>query len=76
MARKDYTGAGMSRLLANYARAADMAGEITISDFAAEKIRKLLARAAEGHRLRIKVVEGGGSGIEYKMNIHSPQADD
>ena len=43
MARKDYTGAGMSRLLANYARAADMAGEITISDFAAAKIRKLLA---------------------------------
>jgi Fe-S cluster assembly iron-binding protein IscA len=53
-----------------------MAGEITISDRAADKIRKLLARAAEGHGLRIKVVEGGGSGFEYKMNIHSPQAED
>ena len=53
-----------------------MAGAIIITDRAADKIRKLLARAAERHGPRIKVVEGGCSGFEYKMKIHSPQAED
>ena len=53
-----------------------MVGEITITDRAAEKIRKLLSGAAEECGLRIKVVEGGCSGFEYKMDIDSPAADD
>ena len=57
-------------------RASDTAGEITISDRAAAKIRKLLAGAAKGHGLRIKVVEGGCSGFEYKMEINSAEAED
>lgn len=53
-----------------------MAGEITITDCAAEKIRALLAGANAGHGLRVKVVEGGCSGFEYKMDIDSPGAED
>jgi iron-sulfur cluster assembly accessory protein len=53
-----------------------MVGEITMIDRAAEKIRALLAGATEGHGLRVKVVEGGCSGFEYKMDIDSPEADD
>jgi len=53
-----------------------MVGEITITDRAAEKIRALLAGAKEGHGLRVKVVEGGCSGFEYKMDIDSPEAED
>ena len=53
-----------------------MAGKITITDRAAEKIRTLLAGAAEGHGLRVRVVEGGCSGFEYKMEIGFPDADD
>ena len=53
-----------------------MAGEITITDRAAEKVRALLAQAKAGHGLRVKVVEGGCSGFEYKMEIDSPAADD
>jgi len=49
---------------------------ITITDRAAEKIRALLAGAKQGHGLRVKVVEGGCSGFEYKMEIDSPAADD
>jgi len=53
-----------------------MAGEITITDHAADKIRKLLSGAKDGDGLRIKVVEGGCSGFEYKMDIHPPEAED
>jgi iron-sulfur cluster assembly protein len=53
-----------------------MAGEITISDRAAEKIRALLGGAKDGHGLRVKVVEGGCSGLEYKMEIDLPGAKD
>jgi len=53
-----------------------MVGEITISDRAAEKIRTLLTEATAGQGLRVKVVEGGCSGFEYKMDIDSPEADD
>ena len=53
-----------------------MVADITITDRAAEKIRALLAGAKEGHGLRVKVVEGGCSGFEYKMDIHSPDAQD
>ena len=53
-----------------------MAGEITITDRAAEKIRKLLAEAPEGNGLRVRVVEGGCSGYEYKMEIGLPVPED
>lgn len=53
-----------------------MAGEITITDRAAEKIRRLLTGAKEGHGLRVEVVEGGCSGFEYKMEIGFPEAED
>ena len=53
-----------------------MAGEITITDRAAEKIRKLLTGAKDGYGLRVGVVEGGCSGYEYKMEIDSPAAED
>jgi iron-sulfur cluster assembly protein len=53
-----------------------MAGEITMTDRAAEKIRALLAGAKEGRGLRVKVVEGGCSGFEYKMEVDSPAVED
>jgi iron-sulfur cluster assembly accessory protein len=53
-----------------------MAGEITITHRAAEKIRKLLTGAKEGHGLRVKGVEGGCSGYEYKMEIGIPEVED
>ena len=53
-----------------------MVGEITITDRAAEKIQQLLTGSTEGHGLRVRVVEGGCSGFEYKMDIDSPAAED
>jgi iron-sulfur cluster assembly accessory protein len=53
-----------------------MSGELTITDRAAEKIRALLVGAKAGHGLRVRVVEGGCSGFEYKMGIDSPGTED
>jgi iron-sulfur cluster assembly protein len=53
-----------------------MVGEVKITDRAAEKIRQLLAGKSEGHGLRVKVVEGGCSGFEYKMVIDVRAAED
>jgi iron-sulfur cluster assembly accessory protein len=53
-----------------------MIGEITLSDRAAEKIRKLLDGNSEEKGLRLKVVAGGCSGFEYKMAIDAPAAQD
>lgn len=53
-----------------------MVGEITITDRAAEKIRALLAGAREENGLRVKVVEGGCSGFEYKMDMDTAAAED
>jgi iron-sulfur cluster assembly protein len=53
-----------------------MAGEITITDRAADKIRKLLTGAKDDYGLRIKVVEGGCSGFEYEMDINPAEAED
>jgi len=53
-----------------------MPGEITITDRATEKIRKLLTGAKDGYGLRVNVVEGGCSGYEYKMEIDSAAAED
>jgi iron-sulfur cluster assembly protein len=53
-----------------------MTAEITMTDRAEEKIRVLLVGAKYGYGLRVKVVEGGCSGFEYKMDIDAPTADD
>ena len=54
-----------------------MAAEINITDRAAEKIKKLLrAEKREGQGLRLKVVEGGCSGFENKMDFAAPCAED
>jgi iron-sulfur cluster assembly protein len=53
-----------------------MAGEITITDRAADRIRKLLTDTPAGNGLRVEVVEGGCSGLEYKMAIGFPEAGD
>lgn len=54
-----------------------MAAEINITDRAVEKIKKLLAaEKREGQGLRIKVVEGGCSGLENKMDFDAPRAED
>lgn len=53
-----------------------MTGKMTITERAAEKVRALLAQAKAGHGLRIRVVEGGCSGFEYKMAIDSIAAGD
>jgi len=53
-----------------------MEEEVTITDRAAEKINGLLTGAGHGQGLRIKIVEGGCSGYEYKMTIDGPVAGD
>jgi iron-sulfur cluster assembly protein len=53
-----------------------MVGKVKITDRAGEKIRQLLAGKSEGHGLRVKVVEGGCSGFEYKMVIDVRAAED
>jgi iron-sulfur cluster assembly protein len=53
-----------------------MTKEITITDSAAEKIKALLAGTKEDHGLRVKVVEGGCSGFEYKMAIDAAGTED
>lgn len=53
-----------------------MVVEVTITDHAAAKCCKLLARAAQGHGLRVSVVEGGGSGFEYKLEIGCAETQD
>lgn len=51
-----------------------MAGEITITDRAAKKIRAILAAAKEEHGLRVRVIEGGCSGLEYRLDIDTLRA--
>lgn len=53
-----------------------MATNINLTDRAAEKIRQLLVGKSETEGLRVKVVEGGCSGFEYKMDIGARAADD
>jgi iron-sulfur cluster assembly protein len=53
-----------------------MAGDITLTVRAAEKIQKLLAGTSEGNGLRVKVIEGGCSGFEYKMVVGERAAED
>jgi len=54
-----------------------MAAGIAISDRAAEKIRELLAaEKREEQGLRVKVVGGGCSGLQYKLDLDSQKAGD
>jgi iron-sulfur cluster insertion protein len=54
-----------------------MAVGVSITDHAAEKIKQLLAaEKREGQGLRLKVVEGGCSGFENKMDFDAPCAED
>ena len=53
-----------------------MAGDVTISERAAARIKELLAETEQGRGLRIRVVEGGCSGLEYKLDIDTPQTGD
>ena len=53
-----------------------MVGGISVTDRAAQKIRSLLGGTTEGQGLRVKVVEGGCSGFEYKMEIDFPGSED
>jgi len=46
-----------------------MVEQITLTDRAAEKVQKLLAGKSAGNGLRVKVVQGGCSGFEYKMVV-------
>jgi iron-sulfur cluster assembly accessory protein len=54
-----------------------MAAGINITDRAAEKIKQLLAaEKREGQGLRLKVVGGGCSGLQNKMDFDAPRAGD
>jgi iron-sulfur cluster assembly protein len=49
---------------------------MTVSPAAAERVRGLLTRAADGAGLRISVEKGGCAGMSYKMEIGEPQMGD
>lgn len=54
-----------------------MAAGVSITDQAAKKINEILtAEKKEGQGLRIKVVGGGCSGLQNKLDFDSPKAGD
>lgn len=54
-----------------------MATAMTISDRAAEKIKELLTtQKREGQGLRLKVIGGGCSGLQYKMDFDAEKPGD
>ena len=54
-----------------------MASGVIITERAAEKIKELLvAEHKEGQGLRVKVVGGGCSGLQYKVDFDSQRAGD
>jgi iron-sulfur cluster assembly protein len=54
-----------------------MESGVTISNRAAEKIKHLLtAQQREGEGLRVKVIGGGCSGLQYKMEFDQEKAGD
>lgn len=51
--------------------------EMTITDKALEKIKAILtSRSAPDHGIRVKVVGGGCSGLQYKIDIDTPRQGD
>ncbi|MFQ5916392.1 MAG: HesB/IscA family protein [Candidatus Binatia bacterium] len=54
-----------------------MAAGVAITDRAADKIRAIIATEnKEEQGLRLKVVGGGCSGLQYKMNFDNPKSGD
>jgi iron-sulfur cluster assembly protein len=54
-----------------------MEAGVKISDRAANRIKELIAAEnKENHGLRVKVVGGGCSGLQYKMALDSPTPKD
>lgn len=54
-----------------------MATAINVTDRAAAKIKELIAAEhKEGHGLRVKVVGGGCSGLQYKVDFDLPRGTD
>jgi len=49
---------------------------ISLSETAAEKIRQLAAPKGDGAGLRVKVVGGGCSGLQYRMEIDAAKERD
>jgi iron-sulfur cluster assembly protein len=50
---------------------------VTITDRAAERIKEILSeQGKEGQSLRVKVIGGGCSGLQYKLDLDSPRAGD
>ena len=54
-----------------------MAAEVTITEQAADRIKELLASEENARTgLRLKVVGGGCSGLQYKMGLDDPKPTD
>jgi iron-sulfur cluster assembly protein len=54
-----------------------MATAIDVTERAAAKIKQLIeAENKEGHGLRVKVVGGGCSGLQYKLDFDLPKSTD
>lgn len=54
-----------------------MAAEVSITDRAAERINQILANEnKEGHGLRLKVIGGGCSGLQNKLDFDQPKPGD
>ena len=54
-----------------------MAAGVNITDRAAAKIREIIAaESREGQALRLKVVGGGCSGLQYKVDFDVPKPTD
>lgn len=54
-----------------------MAGGVRVTEQAAAKIKEMVAAEhREGQGLRLKVVGGGCSGLQYKVDFDSPKATD
>lgn len=70
-------GPGEAFLRRDAHRGLPMAVGITITDRAAEKIREITAaEKREGQGLRLKVVGGGCSGLQYKLDFDAPKSGD
>ena len=54
-----------------------MAAAVSVTDRAAAKIKEIIAaESKEGQGLRLKVVGGGCSGLQYKVNFDVPKGGD
>ena len=54
-----------------------MAGGVSVTEQAAAKIKEMIAAEnREGQGLRLKVVGGGCSGLQYKIDFDQPKATD